>query len=219
MKNQLRIYLADDHAVVRDGILRTLSTFNRVAHVQEARNGNELLTLIKEQEPDIAIVDLEMPGMNGVEAARQIIRHHPAVRILMLSAHTEEVFISRLIDLGVHGFLSKTANPEELEEALYSIMDKDFYRNSVLDKVLLKSHQQAPTDDYNKLTERELEILILICEEFTSAEISDRLQISEKTFFNHRANILTKTGCRNNVGLVKYAYDRDLIKPGSKLYS
>ena len=207
-KNKINVYLADDHNVVRKGMIRLLGTFDRVGEVKEASNGRELLDLIEGREPDAVIIDLEMPVMGGIEAGRQISDHFPDVKILMLTMHTEGVFINKLMDIGVHGFLSKSAEVEEVEKALYSVIDKDFYKNDIVEKAIAKSINREPEDKYSKLTTREIEILLLICQEYTPGEISNRLSISEKTFFNHRANIVTKTGVRNNIGLYKFAIQR-----------
>lgn len=204
MKDKLDIYIADDHGVVRKGMTRLLSTFSRVGEVRGASNGRELIKMMAEQLPDAVILDIEMPVMGGLDTATYILEHFTQVKILMLTMHTEEVFIKRLMDLGVHGFLSKTSEPEEMEKALYSIIDFDFYRNNIVEQALQNSKKMLdPTRE--KLSNREVEILILICQEYTPGEISSRLEISEKTFNNHRANIIAKTGARNNIGLYKFA--------------
>lgn len=210
--NKLRTYIADDHTFVRKGMIRLLNTFERIGEVKEASNGNELIALVKESEPDAVVLDLEMPEKNGFDTAKYLLDHHPNVRILILTMHTEEVFILNLIELGIHGFLNKSAEPEEVERALYAVVDKDFYRNDIVHHALRNGVKRRPDATTSKLSARELEILLLICKELTPSEISTRLQISEKTFFNHRSSILVKTGIRGNVGLVKYAYQNHLME-------
>ncbi len=205
VKEKINIYLADDHNIVRKGMVRLMGTFNRIGEVKEACNGKELLTLIEGKVPDAVIMDVEMPVMGGVEAAKQIADRYPKIKMLILTMHTEEVFINKLMDIGVHGFLSKSAEPREVETAIHSIIDKDFYKNEIVEKALAQSASVLKEDKYCKLTTREIEILLLICQEYTPGEISQRLQISEKTFFNHRSNILEKTKARTNVGLVRFA--------------
>ncbi len=211
MKNKLIVYLADDHVVARKGMSRLFTTFQRVAQVGEASNGKELIALCKQKEPDAVILDIEMPVMGGYDTACHLSEYFPNVKILILTMHTEETFVSRLVDVGVHGFLSKTTEPEEVERALYSIVDKDFYSNDIIQRALSRTRPFHPPSE-KPLSTREMEVLLLICQEFAPSEISERLKISEKTFFNHRANILTKIGARTNVGLVRYAYENDLIK-------
>lgn len=212
MKNKLSVYLADDHTVVRKGMIRLLSTFNRVESVKDAANGKELIDLIHHEVPDAVVMDVEMPVMGGLDSAKFITNHYPDVKILILTMHTEAVFIHKLMDIGVHGFLSKSAEPSEVELALYSIIDRDFYKNEIVERVMKKMTVGSAIDHAIRLTTREVEILLLICQELTPGEISDRLQISEKTFFNHRANILTKAHARSNVGLLRFALQRGYFK-------
>lgn len=212
MRESLTVYLADDHTVVRKGMLRLLKTFQRVKEVKEAANGKELLALIEAEPPDAVILDLEMPVMSGMDAARHISLHYPEVKMLILTMHTEAVFIHKLMDIGIHGFLSKSVEPAEVERALYSIVDKDFYKNEIVEEAMRKNISGSGVETTSRLSSRELEILLLICQELTPTEISNRLQISEKTFFNHRTNILVKTRSRTNVGLLRFAVQRGYIE-------
>jgi DNA-binding NarL/FixJ family response regulator len=212
MSMSISVYVADDHPVVRKGMARLLKTFGRIGSVGEAANGKELVDLLADELADVVIMDIEMPTLGGVEAAKIISQRFPSVKILVLTLHAEEVFIDKLLDIGVNGFLNKSVEPEELEKALYAVVDNDFYRNAIVERALQKSNRDGKADSYGKLSTREIEILLLICDELTPGEISQRLQISEKTFFNHRANILEKTGARNNVGLLKFALTKGLKK-------
>jgi DNA-binding NarL/FixJ family response regulator len=206
MTQKLKVYLAEDHNIVRKGMQRLLNSFEQVDVVKDAANGKELLQLIEQENPDAVILDVEMPVMGGIEAAKIIADRYPEVKMLVLTMHNEAVFINRLMDIGIHGFLSKSAEPEEVEKALRSIMEKDFYNNDITSKAIFNADSHKTKEEkYGKLSNREMEILLLICQELTPKEISERLQISEKTFFNHRANILDKTRARSNVGLVRYA--------------
>lgn len=210
--SKLKVYIADDHTFVRKGMIRLLNTFDRIDEIREASNGKELIDLIHGSAPHAVILDLEMPVMNGFETSRYLVEHCPGVKILILTMHTEEVFILNLMELGVHGFLNKNAEPEEVEQALYAVADKDFYRNEIVNQALRNSVRRSPGSSTTKLSPREMEIMLLICQELTPHEISTRLQISEKTFFNHRTKILLKTGVRSNVGLVKYAYQHGFLE-------
>ncbi len=202
--DKFKVYLAEDHNVVRKGMHRLLNSFDEIGLVKEACNGKELLALVEEERPDAVILDVEMPVMSGIEAAKVIADRYPSVKILVLTMHNEGVFINKLMDIGVHGILSKSTEPEEVEKALRAIIEKDFYTNEIVKKAMAASPKKDH-EVYGKLTNREIEILLLICQELTPGEISERLQISEKTFFNHRSNILEKTQCRSNVGLMRYA--------------
>ncbi len=212
IRAKLNVYLAEDHNVVRKGMQRLLLSFHNVRLVKDAANGKELIALIEEEVPDVVILDVEMPVMGGIEASKIIINRFPSVKILILTMHHEAFFIGKLMEIGVHGFLSKSAEPEEVEKALQSIVDKDFYKNELVEKFLGKSRNTDNDEKYNKLTTRELEILVLICQEFSPSEISERLMISEKTFFNHRTNILEKTNVKNNVGLIRFALTKGFFE-------
>ena len=207
---KLTIYIADDHTFVRKGMSRLLKTFERVGEVAEASNGKELIAMIKQTPPDAILLDLEMPIMGGTETAKYVIDHFPDVKIVVLTMHTEDFFVLKLMEIGVHGFLSKNAEPEEVERALYSVMEKDFYRNDIVNNAMLNGVRKTQTT--SRLSSREMEILLLICQEYTPAEISARLQISEKTFFNHRTHILEKIEGRGNVSIVKYAYQHGFME-------
>lgn len=207
---KLTIYIADDHTFVRKGMIRLLNTFHRVGEIKEAADGHELLKLVKQTPPDAVILDLEMPGMNGTETARHLVERFPDVKIIILTMHTEAFFVLSLLEMGVHGFLNKSAEPEEVERALYAVTDKDFYRNDIVNQALLSGIKRSSSP--SKLSPREVEILLLICQDYSPPEISARLQISEKTFFNHRAHILAKIEGRGNVSIVKYAYQHGLLE-------
>jgi two-component system response regulator DegU len=213
---KLRVYIADDHTLFRKAMVNLLRSFDRVIDVKDAENGKELLTLIKNEVPDVAIVDLQMPIMDGAEASAQVLQRYPEVKIIILTMHDSNKFILHMMELGVHAFLLKNTEPDELENAIYAVADKDFYHNELVASVLRKNVKekklgQRPNFRHTELTEREKEILFLICQELTMKEIGQRLFLSENTIRNHRVNIMEKIGVRNIVGLVKYAYDVGIV--------
>lgn len=213
---QLTVYIADDHTLFRKAMVNLLRSFERVSDVKDAENGKDLLTLIKYETPDVVIVDLQMPVMDGSEASAQIINKFPEVKIIVLTMHDSNKFILHMMDLGVHAFLLKNTEPDELEKAIYAVADKDFYHNELVASVLRKNVKerkvgQRPTFQTTELTEREKEVLLLICQELTMKEIGQRLFLSENTVRNHRVNIMEKVGVNNIVGLVKYAYDVGVV--------
>lgn len=213
---QLRVYIADDHTLFRKAMVNLLRTFDRISEVKDADNGKELLSLIKEEQPDVAIIDLQMPVMDGTEASSLILQKYPDVKIIILTMHDSDKFIIHMMDLGAHAFLLKNTDPDELELAIYAVADKDFYHNELVASVLRKnvkdrSAESRPNFKQAELTDREKEILSLICQELTMKEISQRLFLSENTVRNHRVNIMEKIGVNNIVGLVKYAYDAGIV--------
>ncbi|WP_276368439.1 response regulator transcription factor [Chryseolinea sp. H1M3-3] len=213
---KLKVYIADDHTLFRKAMVNLLRSFDRISDVKDAENGKELLTLIKNEVPDVAIVDLQMPIMDGTETSTQIVQKYPEVKIIILTMHDSNKFILHMMDLGVHAFLLKNTEPDELERAIYAVADKDFYHNDLVASVLRKNVTerkiaQRPNFKPAELTEREKEILFLICQELTMKEIGQRLFLSENTVRNHRVNIMEKVGVRNIVGLVKYAYEAGVV--------
>lgn len=211
MNKEIVVYIADDHNIVRRGMARLVKTFDRVLEVQEAAHGKELIAKIQKREPHAVILDVEMPVMGGLDTTRYLSEHFPNVKILILTMHLESVFISRLMNSGAHGFLSKSSEPEEVEKALYAVIDNDFYRNTIVENAMAQN-KITDGDEFVRLSPREIEILLLICQELSPGEISTRLQISEKTFFNHRTNILRKANARGNIGLLKFASAKGYIK-------
>lgn len=212
----LKVYIADDHTLFRKAMVNLLRSFERIVEVKDAENGKELLSLIKNEVPDVVLVDLQMPVMDGSEAAGHIIQKYPDVKIIVLTMHDSNKFILHMMDMGVHAFLLKNTEPDELEQAIYAVADKDFYHNELVATVLRKNVKdkqsgQRPNFEHPDLTDREREILLLICQELTMKEIGQRLYLSENTVRNHRVNIMDKVGVNNIVGLVKYAYEIGIV--------
>jgi two-component system, NarL family, response regulator DegU len=217
MKQPIKVYIADDHTLFRKAMVNLIKTFKDVGEVKDAENGKELLALMKEEAPDVAIVDLQMPVMDGAETCDHILKKFHDVKIIVLTMHDSEKYILHMMEIGVHAFLLKNTEPEELEEAIRSVIENDFYHNHLVASVLRKNVKEKrvgyrPVFNYPELSEREKEIVALVCKELTMKEIGIKLSISENTVRNHRANIMEKIGVSNMVGLVKYAYDTGLVK-------
>jgi len=213
---KFKVYIADDHTLFRKAMVNLLRTFDRVSEVKDAENGKELLTMVKYEEPDVAIVDLQMPIMDGAETCENIIKRHPHVKIIILTMHDSNKYILHMMEMGVHAFLLKNTEPDELEKAIYAVAEKDFYHNDLVAAVLRKNVTekkagQRPNFRQADLTEREKDILALICRELTIREIGQKLSLSENTVRNHRVNMMEKVGVNNTVGLVKYAYEAGIV--------
>lgn len=212
----INVYIADDHTLFRKAMVNLLRTFSRVNEVKDAENGKELLELVKKEPPQVVVVDLQMPIMDGVEASEILVRKFPDVKVIMLTMHDSEKYILHMVELGVHAFLLKNTEPEELERAIYTVHDKDFYHNDLVAGVLRKSIREqleARRPEFSRisLTDREKEILHLICKEMTIREIAIHLNISENTVRNHRVNLMEKIGTDNAIGLVRFAYESGLL--------
>lgn len=214
--SKINICIVDDHNLFRKAMVRLLRTFKRVDKVYEAQHGKELIQLLTTTFPDVVILDLEMPIMNGVETAEYILPKYPDLKVIVLTQHDSEKYMLHMLELGVHSFLLKNANPDELEKAIVSVYDKDFYHNDLISSVMRKSISlKSAKPSFSKvaeLSDREKEIFRLICEELSLKEISSRLNISDKTTHSHKANIQTKLGVKNTVGMIKFAYENGLIK-------
>lgn len=213
------VYVTDDQTLFRKGMSRLVKTFKKVGKVEEASNGKEVLDLVKKETPHAILMDLEMPVMDGIEATEKILARYPSVKIIILSMHDSFQHIYYLMELGAHAFLLKNAEPEEVEAAIESVIENDFYQNELVIEALRKGAmkkkmaESRPTFGTTvSLTEREKEILLLICQEMTMKVISERLNLSERTVQNHRANIIDKLGVKNTVGLVRYAFENGLIQ-------
>lgn len=215
MKSKINVYIVDDHTLFRKAMVNLLTTFKEVESVKDAENGKELLTLMRKEIPDVVVVDLEMPVMNGVETCEAILSKYPHVKLIVLTMHDSEKYVLHMIELGVHAFLLKNADPDELERAIYAVVKNDFYHNQLVASILLKNVKnkisQRPDFRRTQLSDRERQILLLICGELTIREIGSKLSLSENTVRNHRANIMEKIGVKNTVGMVKYAYDIGLM--------
>lgn len=214
-----KVYIADDQTLFRKGMARLVKSFKLVEEVQEAGNGEELLEIVKKQQPDVILMDLEMPVMDGIEATERIIAKYPNIKIIVLSMHDSHQHIYYMMEIGAHAFLLKNAEPEEVEEAISSVIERDFYNNDLVSKVLRdgarnkhKADQRPLFKQTASLSDREKEVLMLICRELTMKEIGEKLFLSEKTIQNHRARIMSKLGARNTVGMVKYAYESGMIE-------
>jgi two-component system, NarL family, response regulator DegU len=216
MKKEIKVFIADDHTLFRKAMVNLLQTFSRVSLVKDAENGKELLTLIKYEPPDVALIDLQMPVMDGADTCEQVLAKYPEIKLIVLTMHDSEKYILHMMEMGVHGFLLKNSEPDELERAIYAVYDKDFYHNDLVSSVLRKNVRDkalANRPDFTKaeLSDREKEVLVMICRELTIREIAQRLSLSENTVRNHRVNIMEKIGAHNMVGMVRYAYDSGLI--------
>ncbi|MBU1100184.1 MAG: response regulator transcription factor [Bacteroidetes bacterium] len=214
---QIRIAIADDHATVRGGLKYALETDKNIVVVGEASDGAELIELNRSLRPDILIVDVNMPKMNGINSIREIRKEDPDVKILMITMHQNESYIRDAFKIGINGYLFKLADIEEFLKAVHKISEGEEYFGEKVSKTLLKKYLSGDGLDNSKedkrvfLTEREKEILKLIAEGFTSNEIGDKLFLSHYTIENHRKNMIQKFGIKNTTALVRYAIAEGII--------
>lgn len=214
----IKILLADDHKIVRDGIKLMLEPQAGIDVVDEAQNGKEVLKKLKEHVVDIVVMDINMPEMDGITATRKVKEEFPDVKVLALTMSNDDLHIRQMIQAGASGYIMKSAGRKELKEAIDSIMEgKHYFSDEATQSIMLdlvKGKGKSTDPDPIHITDREKEVLELIVQEHTNQEIAEKLYISSRTVDAHRRNLLQKTGARNTAGLVKYAFQHNLISSG-----
>ncbi len=207
----IKIAIADDHTMFCDGIKSVLESADEFSVVKIVENGQLLLDFLAKNEVDIVLMDINMTVVNGVEASRKVLKLYPKIKIIVLSMYKKPAIIKELLELGVHAYVLKDAEKGELVKAIDKVILGEKYYDSRVKDVFLDQYL-SPNKAVNiQVTPREKEILILICEGYTSQQIADKLFISSSTVETHRKNLLSKTGANNSAGLVKYAYENDII--------
>ena len=204
-----RILLAEDHALVREGIKKILEDFADLEVVGEVGDGLQLLELLKTLTTDMVILDISMPRMPGIEAAKEIKRRYPQVKVLILTMHKKKEYLNDAIGAGADGYLLKEDLAKELGSAIDKIRQGTIYISPLLSnemaRLFAESRREVPDDREEPLTPREIEIVKLIAEGKSSREIADQLFLSFRTIQNHRTRIMRKLNLKKNTDLVKYA--------------
>ena len=211
--NKIKVLLIDDHAIMRDGIRAILSLHDDIDLVGEASEGQEAIEKTRELSPDVVIMDVAMPDMDGIEATRRIRKESPNVKIIMLTQYDNKEYVLSAIKAGAAGYVPKRALGSELISAVRAVnRGESFLYPSAAAALIDEYRRQAKTaDPYEQLTPREREILKLIAEGHTSREIADKLFISLKTVTGHRTKIMEKLGLRNRTELFKFAVRKGLL--------
>jgi len=209
----IRILLADDHSIIREGLRPLLEKEPDMKVVGEAENGRAAVQSVRDLKPNVVIMDISMPDLNGIEATRRIRQEFPACKVIGLSVHTDNQYVAQMIQAGASGYLPKSCAFQELAAAVRAVMaDKTYLSPKVIDSVvqyLQKSSSQPDAAD-SVLTSREREVLQLLTEGKTTKEISSLLHISERTVEAHRQNIMTKLNLHSIAELTKYAISQGL---------
>lgn len=213
-----RILIAEDHAIVREGIRMILDAEPDFEVVGETKDGEEAIQLARTLRPDVVVMDISMPRMTGVEATREIKRMLPDTDILILTMHEEESYVFQLLQLGASGYVLKRAAAADLVEAVRAAARGEAFlypsvARSVVQDYLDRLRTGEGSERYDGLTEREREILVLLAEGLTNAQIADRLYISVKTVQTHRSHIMEKLDLHDRSLLVRYAVRKGLIQP------
>ncbi|MCS4503685.1 response regulator transcription factor [Arhodomonas aquaeolei] len=214
--HRVHVVLADDHALVRAGLRRLLELIDGVSVMGEVGDGRTLLRLLDDVPADVVLLDVEMPGMNGLEVLRRLRRAYPAVPVLMVSMHEEVATVARALRIGARGFLLKTARPEELERAVRAVHRGQRYLSESLSAAEVQAEldriEAEEGDPLSRLTDRQREVLQLIGEGYGTRAIAERMFVSVKTVETHRAALLQRLGVRDVIGLVKTAIRLGLVR-------
>jgi len=211
-----KIIIVDDHSLFREGIKLLIENEQLGCVVAEAENGIAFLDLLDQHQPDLVIMDIEMPVMNGLEAIKQGLQRQPKLKFLVLTMLNEKTNYAEIIYAGAMGFVLKTAGKKEFERAINTIMgDESYFSPEMLRQMLLntqKQSEQTDSDKGNSFTQREQEVLNLLCAGLSVTEIAEKIFLSVKTIETHRAALLRKTNTRNTINLVLYAIKNKLVE-------
>ena len=214
---QINILIADDHKIVRDGIISLLSDNKNLNIIAEAENGIQVLNILKQKDIDLIIMDISMSEMNGIECTKKVKELYPKIHVLILSMFNEEQYVKEVTKSGAAGYILKNSGKEELITAIKSIISGKPYYSSEITQIYIDSLNKPNKDKYdfeeitNNLTSREIEILNLIVDEYTNYEIAEKLFISVRTVDAHRRNLINKISVKNTAGLVKFAVSNNIF--------
>ena len=206
--NKIKVIIADDHKLFSDGLSFILKETGNFEIIAKAYNGKELIKILESHHPHIIIMDINMPEMNGIEASKIILKNSPNSKILILSMFSELHYYEQLIEIGIKGFINKDANVDELSNAINTIINGDTYFSQEL---IISIFKDKKSKKVTLFSDREIEILKLICKGLSNAEISESLFLSERTIERHRANMIEKTNSKNSISLVIYAIKNELV--------
>lgn len=206
-----RILIADDHAMFRDGLASLLSSNRNWEIAKKVSDGLEVLKALETERFDVILLDINMPGMNGIDTVEIVRQKYPQVKVLMLSMFNDIKNIQKVIKAGAHGYLLKDSSKKELVEGITTVLEGGTFFVDQVKEVLIHGLRSENSFNEVKLTDREKDILELICRELTTQQIAQKLDVSTHTVETYRKNLLAKTGAKNSVGLLKFALDNNLM--------
>ncbi len=214
MPKAIRLLIVDDHAIVREGICSLLARRKDIEIVGQAMDGKQAIDAVARLHPDVVLMDITMPVMNGLEATREIHKSFPGTRILVLTQHENKEYIMPLLHAGAVGYISKRARANELIDAIRTVYNAGAYLPPSITQAVVTAIAESPgagESEQSILTVRELQVVRLVAEGLSSREIAEHLSISVKTVDTHRANIMEKLGVHNSAELTKYAIRRGIV--------
>ena len=212
----IKVAIADDHKIFRKGVVLSLRPYTNIKFVLEADNGDDLLAGIPEAQPDVVLMDLRMPGKDGIETTKAVSKQYPNIYVIVLSMYEDERFVYHLMENGANGYLLKNAEPIEIRRAIMEVYEKGYYLNNFVNRILLKrSHaRQKVVPSLNSeitLSDKEKDVLRYICMEFTAQEIAQKMEISPRTVEAIKDRLMERFGSKNTAGLVFFAVKNNLI--------
>ena len=207
----IRLIIADDHPVISDGLKLILEKEKDIQLVATVENGIELMKILETVEADVILMDVNMPEMSGIEATRKIKAHYPTMKVLSFSQYDEKRFVKQMLKNGANGYLLKNAGASEIVNAVNIVFSGGIYLSEELPDIFSEKPKRKSSYFFPELSQRELEVLKLICDEKNTNEIADLLFISNSTVETHRANLLLKVGVKNTAGLVKWAVENEVV--------
>lgn len=214
--NEITVAIADDHQLFRKGVIHSLSPYKQLRFVLEAGTGDELLSGLANEPVQVVLMDLKMPGKDGIETTKLISRNYPDIKVLIVSMYEDERFVHHLMENGAHGYLLKNAEPQEMLKAITDMIEKGYYLNDFVNRILLRTAGQKqknlPALDIDlALSDREKMVLRLICMEFTAQEIAQKMELSSRTVEAIKDRLMDRFGSKNTAGLVFFAVRNHLI--------
>ena len=210
---KITVILVDDHLLFREGLKLMLNLNSKIGMIYQAANGIEFLELLEKITPDIVLMDIDMPQMDGIEATIQALSKWPQMKIIALSMYGDDEYYIKMIEAGARGFILKNSDIEVVEQAIEAVMaGQNYFSSEVMANLVIHLNKKKNDEAKNELTERESEILYHICKGLSNQEIADTLFLSKRTVDKHRENILSKTNAKNTAGLVIFAIKHGIIQ-------
>jgi DNA-binding NarL/FixJ family response regulator len=214
----IRLIIADDHVLYRAGVKNALSSKKNIKVIAEADNGSHLLNILKGIQPDVILLDIQMPIMDGITTLPEIKKLYPHIRVIMLTMMDDQSMITKLMELGANSYLTKTSDSEIIYEAIKTCYEQEFYFNSLTNKALLNNlRQKTPSSvklqqEDATLSDKEITVLRLMCEEKSTREIAEAVDLSPRTIEAIRDKLKTKTGAKSTAGLIMFAVKNKLLE-------
>ena len=212
----IKVAIADDHALFRAGVKTALSVKRDIDLIAEADNGMQLINLLRHIEPDVILLDIQMPIMDGIQTLPEIRKLRPEAKVIILSMHNDHSMISKLMEIGANSYLTKNSDSETIYQAIITCYEQEFFFNELTNKALLTGLRTKRSDSFGPqevdLSDKEVRVLKLMCEEKTTKEIADIVEISPRTVEAIRDKLKTKTGAKSMAGLVMYAVKNGIVE-------